>query len=578
VTSACFGISWLGLCQYDPAAPSPIYFTLGHAISALAFTLAVQQFLKPVLRFRLNARYLSVGHIYVVVFAGGGATAIAAIVPSISYLHSGILGYAIVWELVATALFSFAYVTVALAAVRPIRVREHRLEDFARGAAKLLSAANEADHVDFLPDLHKSLPVLIECARFIEGRHETSAFYDFIHRDRIRQASYAVTLLRIIADPNFCKTAVGRAPWAVASVLRLIAEKKLFAHSAQPFVQELAHQAILMDNGMVDRETGYHGFGTAPLLSESLFSDSFIVENYDPLSFYLDSRFVSAAILKRYNHAAELALAALLDRERGSFGRVHAANSIGTFYRMAFMKAREVQLSKDYDYDFVHQYDTAIRNTVKTAMRYLASLSPEAYEMQFVNDDKDRYDFLEPLVDIVYEGLSNVSNEFVGSRDRFWSVAVDVIHRGFSAIGAEPDGMNPFQQRLAIKIVKKVQDNMEGWYPAICRPLLSYMTPYQRKSDQPNPTAYNILKNAVFYELKRLPKLAAEHPEKVASFLPDDVRYERSTTELIRTYSDGVTEATKLKTLRVKQISLIDPTLWRPLTDEEVRRANQDHH
>lgn len=65
----CLGFEALGRCAYDPSNPQAIYFSLGEAIAALAFTLAVQQLLKPVYRFRLSARYLSLPKLYGLVFA-----------------------------------------------------------------------------------------------------------------------------------------------------------------------------------------------------------------------------------------------------------------------------------------------------------------------------------------------------------------------------------------------------------------------------------------------------------------------------------------------------------------------------
>ena len=184
---ACLGFSWLGLCNYNPAAPPFLYFSLGEAVGALAFTLAVQQLLKPIHRFRLSARYLALPYLYVLVFAGVGATLIAAIVPSFPILHGGPWGYAIVWEFLASMLFIVAYGAVVFAMVRPVRVRPKRIEDFARGAATLLSSANESDHIDLFADLNRSLPTLIKLASFIERLRNTSAFFDFIYRKNIVQ-------------------------------------------------------------------------------------------------------------------------------------------------------------------------------------------------------------------------------------------------------------------------------------------------------------------------------------------------------------------------------------------------------
>jgi hypothetical protein len=157
---ACLGLSWLGQCTYDPAAPASIYFSPGAAIGALAFTLAVHQLLRPIYRFRLSARYLRVRHLYIVVFAAAGATLIAALVPNFPVLHGGPWGYAIVWEVLATTLFVVAYGAVVLATVHPIRVRPRRIVQFARGVATLLSAANETDHTDLVDDLTGSLPTI----------------------------------------------------------------------------------------------------------------------------------------------------------------------------------------------------------------------------------------------------------------------------------------------------------------------------------------------------------------------------------------------------------------------------------
>jgi hypothetical protein len=117
---ACLGFEALGLCNYDPAKPFAVYFAPGAAVGALAFTLAVQQLLKPVHRFRLAARYLTLPRIYVCVFGGVAATVVAAILPSIARLHGGPWGYPINWEILATLLFALSYGAVVIAVVRPV--------------------------------------------------------------------------------------------------------------------------------------------------------------------------------------------------------------------------------------------------------------------------------------------------------------------------------------------------------------------------------------------------------------------------------------------------------------------------
>ncbi len=90
---ACLGLEMLGLCAYDPAKPFSIYFSLGEVIGALAFTLAVQQLLKPIYRFRLVARYLSLSRLYIAVFTAVFAVVFAAVAPNLPVLHGGPWGY-----------------------------------------------------------------------------------------------------------------------------------------------------------------------------------------------------------------------------------------------------------------------------------------------------------------------------------------------------------------------------------------------------------------------------------------------------------------------------------------------------
>jgi hypothetical protein len=537
LSSPCLGLSWLGLCQYNPAAPTSIYFSIGEVVGALAFTLAVQQLLKPIYHFRLNVRYLSLTHLYICVFVGVGTVAIAAVVPNVPFLHSGPWGYAVVWELSAGVLFVAAYGAVVLAIVRPVRVQKRRIEDFARGMARLLSAASEVDRVDVLPDLQRSLPVLIKAAESIEDRDSTSAFFDFIHRDTTRQAAFASTFLRIISDPLFCQTLVTRAPWQVVAILQKISEERLYTLSAKEFIREQ-----------------YSPLGSFSVLGPT------------------DS--MSAALMERFNSAAERSYLTLIEQRLTS--REQAAFGIASFYRTAFMHAWQIRTTSERDINLILRMGYGVTNAIKLANKLQASLPQAGYEFLFVRDIKQhRDDVLETLVEIVYEALTSIANDFKGFDDPFWHLAINVFHRGFPPFGEQPDGMTPFQQRLALKIMDKLRDNMRGYYPAICRVLLSCMGPYTASPQQSNRTAFNILKDAVYSELKRLQQFQPRKPNHIADYFPDQVTYDAATNQLTHTYRGGGPTITDLTALSLSSISLINPSIRRSLTDEERREAEQ---
>jgi hypothetical protein len=368
-TFACFGIESLGQCSYNPASPSNLYFSLGEVVGALAFTLAAQQLLKQVVIFRLSARYIPLNCVYLLVFAGVLAATIAAIVPNLPFLHRSPFGFAINWEILATALFVSAYATVVLALVVPVSVKPNRIEDFARGAVRLLSSAEETDQVDFTLDLQRSLPLLIQAAAFGAHVRSATAFYDFRYRSEIRAAAYARSFLTIISDPTYCRTLIIRQPWRVAEILRQISKDELYCRQAEQFVRELAHQAIIRDDSMMTREVGYYGFSRAPLLSEALFSDYFIVRRYNPLDsfFTASSEQITPMLLKRFNSAAERCYITLIDNQ--DFVEAQAAFSIQSYYRSVFMRADLYQADKAIGFHIPLEMSRAVEMAARLANR-----------------------------------------------------------------------------------------------------------------------------------------------------------------------------------------------------------------
>jgi hypothetical protein len=573
--SACLGIRAFGLCHYNPASPTAIYFGIGQAVSALAFTLAVQQLLKPIYRLRLAVRGISLSYLYSCVFAGVAAVMVAALVPNFAILHGGPWGYAIVWEFVAAILFVAAYAAVVVAILLPVKVGSQTVEKFAPNAATLLSSATETDHIDFAVDLQRTLPHLIKIARPYDYLRETSAFFDFIYRRQIRRASRANGLLRIIADPFFCETLIRRAPWRAVAMIQDLSRKQLYCRGGEQFVRELAHQAILRDDGMMARETSYHGFGAAPLLSDSLFSDIFIVRHYDPFdSFFIeDAERITPSMLKRFNSAANRSFTAIISHQ--IFYESQAAHNIREFYQTVFMRAPYVQKAADPSYQLPLEMHYAVRDAIKLSDKLLATARPDQYDALFFNDAREyRFDVLGALVDIVYEALIAISNGFTDFDDPFWTLAIGVFQDVFNSVTHQPDGLNPFQQRLMLKLIEKLHDNMEGYYPAICRVLLACVGPYEGTQTPTNRSAINLFKDAMYHELLSFPDLAEGQPDKAMRYLPNNVSYDPSAIQLTHTYRGGSVTVTNLGSLEVPHVIATDPALRRRLTAEERRAAN----
>ena len=103
---------------------------------------------------------------------------------------------------------------------------------------------------------------------------------------------------------------------------------------------------------------------------------------------------------------------------------------------------------------------------IKMAHKLLASLNLAQHEALYVLDPKKyRADVLETLVEIVFEALAAVSNKFKGFDDPFWITVIQTVQRVYPSLSGVPDGLTPFQQRLALKLIDKLSDNMRGYYP-----------------------------------------------------------------------------------------------------------------
>ncbi len=558
VKHACLGLEALGTCVYDPTVPTTVYFSLGEVVAALGFTLAVQQLLKPIYHFRLTARHLSLTNLYVFVFAGALAAMAAALLPSLPLFHNAPWSYPIIWELIAALFFFVAYGAIVVAIVRPVQVRPRTAVRFVRASAQLLSRANEKDHCDYVPDLVRSLPTLIKMAGFSEHRADTSAFFDFTHRVELKRASYAWSFLGIIADPVFCKSLVKLLPWHVGWMLQELEEKQLHSRGAEAFVRELARQAILCDDSMMTRELGYHGFATAPLLSDSLFAQPFILRTYDPFSTlrFTSDNIATPSNLRRFNSAAKRALTTII--EARSFWGMYVPHSISNFYEGAFSQARSPHKAGDAAYEFVFEMQNSVDLVTEMAEKVSLEALPHQLEILYCDDPHKRpSDLLTALVNISFNALASISNDFKGPTDIFWGLAISFFQRAFPSIGEEPDGMTPFQQRLALRLVAKLRENMDGWFPAVSRILLACIGPYHRPREQKNRTAFMILKDAMYYELQRFPTLAGETPEKISYYLPDNVTYDPATQELRHTYILGEQAITKLSALKLEPVSLL---------------------
>lgn len=552
---SCLGLSFLGQCEYNPSDPANLYFSIGEAVAALSITLVIPQFLKPIFIFRLKTQAIRLYHIYIFVFIATFFCIIAALIPNIEMDHVLPFHYPIFWELLAGLLFFVAFGALALPFLRPSALSNRRCISYTIGAADFLAHANDRDRTDFSKDLLRNVEALMRLSAFGEYRREQSAFFLFTYRREIQSATYASALLQLISEPQFCAVLVQKCPWDTAEILKTISRKQLDAGTIRAFVRELGRQAIISPVSMMGREIEYRGFRSAPLLTSALFEDRFINRTYQPLRglSYGDRLGWDLEALKRLNHAAlsalKLALAA------GDYWSDQSLSSLDDYYSWAIRDAH-AQIRKDQEkYAPLVEIGSGLRDLIRQMNEHLATADPTDRAELYADLENDRpFTILDYLAELVVESLFAFANDFDGWDDPFWHMAREIVDGVFPWNGTPPDGMNPFQQRVAIKLLKKTSENMDGWYPALSRILLAVLGPFESK-DETNNSAHGLLKRAFYYELVKYPDLYQKDVARALDKLPATVRYSPTTATFIHRYRMNNVQLTELKRLSLKPIS-----------------------
>ena len=116
--------------------------------------------------------------------------------------------------------------------------------------------------------------------------------------------------------------------------------------------------------------------------------------------------------------------------------------------------------------------------------------------------------------------------------------------------------MDPLQQRVALLIGKKIDQNMEGLYPALTRLCLSMLGPYTQQNEGIPDSAWRLVERDIYSRLKKLPQLAKTSPDKLKHYLPPNVTFDVKTETLTHTYTFGSTASTILSELEIAPVSL----------------------
>jgi len=178
-----------------------------------------------------------------------------------------------------------------------------------------------------------------------------------------------------------------------------------------------------------------------------------------------------------------------------------------------------------------------------------------------VGDTVSGFSTLDSIAEMVISVLENAAYEFGGFEDKLWPMAREIWDSVLPRFGIQDAGMDALQQRVTLKLIEKTKENMEGWYSPLPRLALAIIGPYAAKGETSERTAFKICRDLFYRELIAFPAFYAKDPDRAKTFLPDNVRYDPATTDLIHRYSFGQEDRTDLSALDIPAEALAAESL-----------------
>lgn len=561
----CLGIEALGQCGYDPSNPPHVYFSIGEAIAALGITLIVPQFLKPIFRFRLKCSAIKELYIYVCIILATLMVIFASILPSLGLSPKPLWTYPIFWEMSAGIVFFLAISALVFAAIRPTKPTSASLERFAFEAVNFLAHATDRDRADFSEDLRHCMYDIMRKADLRRRLWKPSAFVLFAKRRQLRSSEYASGLLRVLSDPAFCRVLVRDVPWNTAYILREIAEYPSECQSVSSFIREIARQSILLDDSMFAREIEYKGFRETSAMSEALFGNYSIAHFYTPLHWvhFSDTKDLQIGQVARLSRAILLTVKSSL-----SVGDYWTQNNLGGLSNLVSSVATDIcQRVRDNkaDHRLIHALEFDLFRMIGETRKYLREVDAETYFSLFFNPNDDStniserdFSLLDEISETITQCIFSFCNDFNGIDDPFRSFANSLNTDVFERYQANVTEFDPLQQRIALKILRTVDDNLKGYYPAILRMLLSTIGPYTPPTEEHKNHPWQLFVDAFFYRLQAFPEFYKKDSAKALTYLPSDVRYIPERSCIINTYRGGKEQETLLGELNLSDVNIND--------------------
>jgi hypothetical protein len=508
--------------------------------------LLIPQYLKPIYVFRLRVLGMGLRVLYALPAIGFIAVLVAAIVPNLPASVPVLIRTPLVWEVTAGVLWALSYGVLGWVSIVPARPSPSSIAGYVQAGVNLLAGASEEDRVELAADILANIKRLIRIADVAPGPSKAA-------RDA---AAYTESFLRILSDPVFCRTLVARLPWDAARILKAFSDAKPKQPVGRAFVHQIVRQTLIAAETEALKDSEWHGFSDAPPLLEAAFGDAFLNRSYVPWEGVAASDFdtLDADKMERFCGAAKLTIA-----EHVASRFSEQSDNIARLQENFEIVSRRLAALKRNDADVTGLSGVlgqAVKYIVEATRKFCREAAPSERAALYAEADMVRdFSAMDSVSELIVAVLENTSHEFQGFDDKFWRMTREIWDALMPRFGHEPAGMDPLQQRVATKLAEKIRESLEGWYSPLLRQTLALVGPYEGKGESKERTAFKICRDALYVELKAFPDFHEKDPERAKTFLPNNVRYDPATTELVHRYSFGGEDRTNLARLEILPVS-----------------------
>ena len=530
-----------------------VYFSIGDAVAGLGIFLIIPQFLKPIYFFRLRVIGIGLRTLYAVAGLGFICVVIAALVPLLPASVPLLIRTPLVWELAGATLYAMCYTALGWVYIFPARSGVRSITQYVRAGSNLLASASEEDRVEFAADVLANIKRLIRIAD--RPGDKPSMFSG--GKSAADTAGNSESFLRLLADPVFCKTLVVRLPWDAARLLKAFSEEQPRTQVGRVFVHQIIREWVLSAENAGVGDIDWRTFSDAPELAHAAFGDTYLNRHYLPWESLSATDFdkLDIGVMERIERAARLTIDDHI-KDRFSYQSYNTARLQENYEIIS----RRIFLLKKAEPDITpcaNILGRSVKYIGEATRNYCRSAQGSDGKAMFASGDTvSGFSALDSIAELFISVLENISHDFGGFDDKFWPMAREIWDSVLPRFGTQQEGMDALQQRVTLKLIEKTRESMEGWYTPLPRLALSIIGPYAPKGETEGRTAFKICRDMFYRELKAYPAFHGNDPERAKTFLPNNVRYEAETGELVHRYSFGQEDRTDLNTLVIPDEAL----------------------